>query len=704
MSRSIIALLTLITISFSIPSMAGLPTEETIALQRKIAEQGLSWVVAQTSMMDMPLEERRARLGLVIPEDVKRQFDEINKLPEPPLLSTQAIFDWRDFGGVTPVKDQGSCGSCWDFAATGAFESAYLIATGIVPDFSEQQVLSCNSGSSSCQGGWMADAYNLFINYGAIAESNMPYRADDQIPCTQENYIPIANQLMYMNIPNNVNAIKNALMCGPVSTTFTVYDDFFGYGGGCYEHADTDPINHAVVIVGWNDNLCDGQGAWIVKNSWGTSWGMNGYFYIKYNSSGFGQYTQLPLYVEPGFPDMVLDTDSIEVDLVSGGSAVHNITVQNNGDGPLQYLVTKQGPAYQDSFGYYWRDSDNAAGPQFDWIDITQIGQPLHFYDFDNGTSSRLYFGFGFNFYGNSYGSLYASVNGWASFMNAYFNNYQNVPIPDRAYPNNMLAPFFDDLTLAHGGQVLYYTNNADTAVITWNNLADSRNVGRFTFQIVLIAPNIIKFQYASLGTARLNECTVGIENRTGTVGLQVAYNQPYLHNDMAIEFPVGMPQNLEWLACAPTRGTIDPSASGNIVVTLNSGQLPEGSYDAALKITANDYEHPNTTIPVTMNVGLTGIKDETGMALPTEMTISSVYPNPFNSSMKIRFELPSAGVYSMQICNILGQVIAVLHDGYLEAGVHELGWNAQGMSSGIYWARLSDGLSSTAKKIVLIR
>lgn len=704
MAKSLVSFIMSITVALPIWGIAGQPTEETIALQRQIQEQGLSWVVDQTSMMDLPLAERRARLGLVIPENVKKQFDEINKLPEPPLLSTQAIFDWRDFGGVTPVKDQGGCGSCWDFAATGAFESAYLIATGIIPDFSEQQVLSCNSGGSSCQGGWMADAYHLFIGYGAIAEANMPYRADDQVPCTQENYLPVANQLMYLNIPNNVNAIKNALMCGPLSTTFTVYDDFFGYGGGCYEHADTDPLNHAVIIVGWNDNLCDGQGAWIVKNSWGTGWGMNGYFYMKYNSSGFGQFTQLPLYNELGFPDMVLNTDSIEVDLAAGGSAIHNITVQNNGDGPLQYMVTKQGSAYQDSFGYFWRDSDNAAGPQFAWIDISQIGQPLHFYDLDNGTSPRLYLGFSFEFYGNSYGSLYASVNGWASFMNAYFNNYQNVPIPDRAYPNNMLAPFFDDLTLARGGQVLYYTNNTDTAIITWDNLSDSRNVGRFTFQIILIAPNIVKFQYASLGPDRLNECTVGIENRTGTVGLQVAYNQPYLHNGMALEFPIGMPQTLDWLTCSPVRGTVDPAASGNIAVTLNSGQLPEGRYEASLKIAANDYDHPNTTIPVTMNVGLTDIDVNPGLNLPSELRISSIYPNPFNSSTKMRFELPSAGDYSVQICNILGQVMATLHEGRLEAGAHEIAWNARGMASGIYWVRLSDGVNSTAKKIVLMR
>jgi C1A family cysteine protease len=106
----------------------------------------------------------------------------------------------------------------------------------------------------------MEDCYDLFHDYGAVDESCMPYHANDNIPCTQDNCVPRAHLLQYIDIPNNVNAIKNALMIGPVSTTFTVYDDFYGYSGGCYEHDGNDPINHAVLIVGWNDNMCDGRG------------------------------------------------------------------------------------------------------------------------------------------------------------------------------------------------------------------------------------------------------------------------------------------------------------------------------------------------------------------------------------------------------------------------------------------------------------
>lgn len=289
-----IAALTVVLFVLFTGIIAAVEDDEIEQIRQKIQKQDLHWTAGHTSMMDLSLRERRARLGIIVPEEAKKRFAELDKLPPPILLNAQEIFDWRDMGGVTPVKDQDGCGSCWDFAGTGAFESSYLIAENIVADLSEQQVLSCNTGGSDCDGGWPGDAYNLFQSYGAVDESCMPYQANDEIPCTQDECTPVAYLQYYEDIPNNVNAIKNAAMLGPVSTTFTVYDDFYGYTGGCYEHPGADPINHAVVIVGWDDNMCEGEGAWIVKNSWGDDWGLDGYFYIKYNSCGIGSYTQRP--------------------------------------------------------------------------------------------------------------------------------------------------------------------------------------------------------------------------------------------------------------------------------------------------------------------------------------------------------------------------------------------------------------------------
>ncbi|MBD3233185.1 MAG: hypothetical protein GF315_05625, partial [candidate division Zixibacteria bacterium] len=179
-------------------------------LQRKLRDQQIT-------------REMMPYLGLVIPEELKQEFEELDKLPEPALLLPDNYFDWRERGGVTPVKNQGGCGSCWAFAATGAFESSILIADEVEWDLSEQQVLVCNEEGYGCDGGQMYAAYLLFGDYGAVEETCMPYMQNDNYPCTQEECTPVAFQERHFNIPNSVVAIKNALLNGPMSTVFTVY-------------------------------------------------------------------------------------------------------------------------------------------------------------------------------------------------------------------------------------------------------------------------------------------------------------------------------------------------------------------------------------------------------------------------------------------------------------------------------------------------
>ncbi|MCP4581802.1 MAG: hypothetical protein GY839_09290, partial [candidate division Zixibacteria bacterium] len=389
-------------------------SDEVLKIQQMIEANGLKWTAGQTSMMDLSPEERQMRLGLEIPDDVRARFEALNDSPPPVLLSTQDYFSWDEFGCVSVVDDQRSCGSCWAFAATHAFESAYIIAEGVVPDFSEQQALVCNFSGSDCGGGWMADAYHVFMGYGAVEESCMPYCANDDYPCTQGECTPVAYLEGCEDVPNNVNAIKNALMLSPLSTTFTVYDDFNSYSNGCYEHADVEPLNHAVVIIGWDDNMCDGEGAWIVKNSWGTNFGWDGFFFMKYGSAGFGQHTQRPVYGTAGMPDFSFSPEQIEIEVPSGQQAVVNLEFVNDGNGLLRYNLTPAQPEGQDEYGYYCADSDDQEGPAYDWVDITEIGEVIEFpYNIDDGNSGWLDFGFDFTYYGTEYHRAKACTNGW---------------------------------------------------------------------------------------------------------------------------------------------------------------------------------------------------------------------------------------------------------------------------------------------------
>ena len=680
--------------------------EEIERIQEKIKQQGLLWEAGYNEIMDLPLEQRRARLGHVVPDYVQEIYDNLDI--EPPLLTeTQSSFDWRLMGGVTPVTDQGDCGSCWAFAATAGFESSYKIATGIELDISEQAVVSCDYFSNGCEGGWCGSAYNLFSEFGAVAESCMPYQQSDAIPCTQEECEVLVMLEGYQPIPNDIGAIKSFLARGPVSTSFTVYDDFYSYQRGCYYHANTEPTNHAVILVGWDDNECNGHGAWIAKNSWGPGFGrLGGYFYIQYDAAAIGSNTIAPYYQTQGMGDISYSPDSYNITLPEGTEDTYNLQLQNIGDGELRYYITPYAITDQDEFGYYYRDSDHPDGPEYNWIDISQIGSEIDFngYD-DNGNSGSLDLGFDFTLYDITGDEISICVNGWASFSTLYIMEWRNDPIPSLSQPNKLLAAFFDDLNLEHGGEIYYYTNNTDSAIVTWNNVPDSSQTGTYTFQIILVAPDKVVFQYDSMGPGRLDECTIGIENRYGTIGTQVAYNEPYIHDEMAIEFILGdPPPEMNWIIPSLQSDIIPPYDSRDIDITFDATTLPEGNYEALISIMNTSMFTPIVEIPVNVYVeqGI-GIADNTE-ALPAKFMINSTYPNPFNASSSIAYSLPEPAEISLEIYNLLGQKVRTLYNGHQTEGYHTYNWDASDLSTGVYLVKLTNGTQVETSRITLLK
>ncbi len=273
---------------------------EIETLQQEIDARGYHWTARRTWLTDLSEEERASMLGLIVPEDVARRDAALTEavLPFPVRRDHPAAFDWRDYGGVSSVKNQAGCGSCWLFGAVAALESAVLINEGIEYDLCEQQVLSCRTPGYGCSGGFPTWAWNYIRDNGAALEECMPYEADDTVPCEDEFCQKYAAVNEWVDIPNTEDAIKTALGVGPVTTSFTVYNDFYSYGSGCYENPGTDPTNHCMLICGWDDDACGGEGAWLVKNSWDTSWGDDGFVWIKYGSCNVGSNARLLYYYE----------------------------------------------------------------------------------------------------------------------------------------------------------------------------------------------------------------------------------------------------------------------------------------------------------------------------------------------------------------------------------------------------------------------
>ena len=197
--------------------------------------------------------------------------------------------NWVTAGAVTPVKDQGQCGSCWSFSSTGALEGAYFIKTGTLDSFSEQQLVDCDHiGSQGCNGGSMAGAFYWYKNNKAELEADYAYTAVTGT-CHQSDYSGVTTDLGYTQIAqNSSSALMASIQTGPTSVAIEADKVAFqGYTGGILNStACGTSLDHGVLAVGYGTE--NGQAYYLVKNSWGASWGDNGYVKIANNGDGAG--------------------------------------------------------------------------------------------------------------------------------------------------------------------------------------------------------------------------------------------------------------------------------------------------------------------------------------------------------------------------------------------------------------------------------
>jgi hypothetical protein len=217
--------------------------------------------------------------------------------PRAPLADrTAAAFDWRH--RVTPVKDQGKCGACSAFATIAALESAWWIRNGAEVDASEQFLVDCLP--ITCGGGaWWG--FPLLLSDGAPPESERPYLAAHGACASTAAHPLRAVAWGYVATPvgqgipiASVSQTKEALCAyGPLGVCVHVSEAFHSYAEGVFDERLDEPPNHAVLLCGWDDT----KGAWLIKNSWGTDWGEDGFMWTEYGSNGvgFGAAWVLPL-------------------------------------------------------------------------------------------------------------------------------------------------------------------------------------------------------------------------------------------------------------------------------------------------------------------------------------------------------------------------------------------------------------------------
>ncbi len=207
--------------------------------------------------------------------------------------------NWVQKGAVTPVKNQGQCGSCWSFSTTGAVEGAWFLKMGTLISLSEQQLVDCSTpeGNQGCNGGMMDHAFEYIVSNGICSEASYPYLAADG---TCHTCTTVAKITSYVNVqPNNETALMAAVAQQPVSVAVQASGlDWQFYMGGILSDACGTALDHGVLVVGYGNTTSP---YWIVKNSWGPTWGESGYIRIARGST-YAPNGECGILMDPSYP------------------------------------------------------------------------------------------------------------------------------------------------------------------------------------------------------------------------------------------------------------------------------------------------------------------------------------------------------------------------------------------------------------------
>jgi C1A family cysteine protease len=586
------------------PQWAVAAYDDIEHIQQAIAAQGANWTSGENWVTKLPPEEQMNLYG-----GIRKSVDpaQVTLLSLPPIHNLPPVFDWRDNNGnwVTPVRNQGNCGSCWDFSAVAQVESWWNIHNQdphLMVDLSEQFVLSCSDGS--CDGWPVENALDFIISIGGVpTEACFAYMANDAIPCSHacsewaDEAIPIPGWGYVTLEEDIIENIKNAVFRHPVSACFDVYADFNSYTGGVYEHVWGEyRAGHCILIVGWNDD----EHSWICKNSWGENWGESGYFRIKWGDSGMGEYIPFIWDEMTSGPTLALSTDSIELSVIIGDSAQGSITVTNSGSDLMEFsAMDYEVPVafHPDTFmawdeiswwcgdfriggyGNHWLqyvdtpvlDLSNTADPRLSCMSLWSIespADPIPPYDGWDGCN------------------VWISDDGGETFQVAS-------PVSPRYTCRSLWSFGHPDQGWDFGPNIGGWTGRSAGWTPCEFDLSSFKSDGV-----------VIRFAFAS----DKGLCTEDDPNLFGFLvdEIQVSDGSEVLFADHGdnietmIKTGFGEMENT-WIDIANSMGVLQPSESALIILKVRTNDLRDGTYHGRIRVTSNDPFNRDAEIPVTL-------------------------------------------------------------------------------------------------------
>ncbi len=413
--------------------------------------------------------------------------------------------------------------------------------------------------------------------------------------------------------------------------------------------------------------------------------------------------SMLPL----GGGEIFLSVDFLEAVLNSSSETTLSITLSNTGQLPLYYNISiglkdSAGNIISDAFGYGWKDNITNSKLNFNWIEIGDSGVVIA-QDTGNDLNLGPYaLGFSFPFYGNSFDSIRISTDGWLSFTSGK-TDFNNRSLPNDSGVFNLLAPFWDDLILKAGSKIIYFSN-PDSAIITYSEIWRYPSGGPYTFQTILTKAGQIVLQYKSIPDT-LYSASLGIQNKDGSIGLEIGYNQDILQDSLAVQINPG------WMEIFPREGVVHGGANEILNLKLRRNFLSKGMYqgDLVFKNWDENQVSPNSTIPVTLLIdSVTAVRERPASATLT-FNLSQNYPNPFNQNTIIQYSLPKSSEVELVVFNLLGQKVRTLVNQTQKAGYKIVFWDGKNdkgevVASGVYFYKLEYGDYRQTKKMLLLK